>query len=201
MSEAARRPPRTQRGRLLGVVGALLVAAAVGVLCYSSALRASEAEETDDVLSRLEALLPAGGGAGVADDVAEGERTPSFLIADVPYMGVLSVPSVELELPVRTTGDSGSLQVAPYCYAGSPAGRLVLVGWDSDRQFGKLSRVGVGDHVRFVDTGGAGYSYHVNSLTRPQDLGSPDEAVGADLALCAYDSSSGAYLVVLASRD
>ena len=87
MSEAARRPPRTQRGRLLGVVGALLVAAAVGVLCYSSALRASEAEETDDVLSRLEALLPAGGGAGVADDVAEGERTPSFSSTTSPTWG------------------------------------------------------------------------------------------------------------------
>lgn len=203
MGETARRPPRASRGRLFGAVGALLVAAAVGVLCRSAVVRASQAEQTDEVLTRLEALVPSGGvaGSGVSSGVAEGDRVPSFLIDGVPYMGVLRVPSLGLELPVRTTGDSGSLEVAPYRYAGSPAGLLVLVGWDSDRQFGRLARVGVGDRIGLVDSDGVEHAYHVNSLTRPQELGSPDEVAGADLTLCAYDSFSGTYLVVLASRD
>ena len=189
---------------LIGLIGILLVVAAAGIFWYVSQARQSQTRVTDDVRMRLESLLPSDGDgfSGISTNGEGDSRIPSLLIDDVSYMGIVSVPSVGLNLPVRTSEDSGSLQVAPYRYAGTPTTHLIFVGWDSEEQFGSLSRVGVDDHVEFVDVDGISYSYHVNSLSTPRDFKMSDEIASiADLTLCAYDSASGHYFVVLASRD
>ena len=76
---------------------------------------------------------------------------PSFL-AMVGYIGVLSIPSLELELPVISQWDYPALKVAPCRYSGSLyQDNLIICAHNYASHFGKLKELQPGDIVLFTD--------------------------------------------------
>ncbi|MBR3679657.1 MAG: sortase [Oscillospiraceae bacterium] len=90
----------------------------------------------------------------IADDVV--------MIEDRPYIGMIEVPSQQIQLPVLQDWNKEFLQYAPCRYSGSPkTNSLVLAGHNYTKHFGKLFSVNVGDPIYFTDVNGLVYQYAV----------------------------------------
>lgn len=89
------------------------------------------------------------------------------------YIGYVSIPSVELELPVMSGWDYYKLKVAPCRYSGTLLGNdLVIMAHNYVGHFRELSQVAVGDAVFFVDMDGGITEYQVVALDvlTPKDV-------------------------------
>lgn len=110
------------------------------------------------------------------------------------YVGYLSIPAIELELPVMSEWDYPRLKIAPCRYTGSTkTGDLVIAGHNYTRHFGPLSRLSEGDQVIFTDMDGEIWVYAVAAVevlapTAIEDM----TASGYDLTLftCTYGGTS-----------
>lgn len=76
-------------------------------------------------------------------------------IGGYDYIGYLSIPALELELPIMADWDYTRLRIAPCRYYGSVNGRnLVLMAHNYASHFGRLPELQPGDAVLFTDMDG-----------------------------------------------
>ena len=81
---------------------------------------------------------------------------------ETPYMGYLSIPALDLYLPVMAEWNEANLNTAPNRYAGSIAeNNLVIAGHNYRRQFRKLLWIEEKTKVLFTDMNGNTYVYTV----------------------------------------
>lgn len=144
-------------------LGAALILAALALFLWNR----SEAEQAG---AASEELLP----LVVEQIIEEREKTPEQLpeptakemtvveIDGQGYIGFLSIPALELELPVLAEWDYTKLNIAPCRYTGATGTNdLVLCAHNYDRHFGRLSRLEIGDEVLFTDMDGVSTRYTV----------------------------------------
>lgn len=114
-------------------------------------------------------------------------------IDGLAYIGTLSIPTLELELPVLSAWDEQRLRIAPCRYAGSTkTGDLVISGHNYRQHFGRLSSLSVGDAVRFEDMDGVCRAYEVAAVeTLGPDAVEQMTSGEYDLTLftCTYDGN------------
>ena len=114
-------------------------------------------------------------------------------IDGLAYIGTLSIPTLELELPVLSAWDEQRLRIAPCRYAGSTkTGDLVIAGHNYRQHFGRLSSLSVGDAVSFEDMDGVCRAYEVAAVeTLGPDAVEQMTSGEYDLTLftCTYDGS------------
>jgi sortase A len=78
------------------------------------------------------------------------------------YIGYLSIPKLELELPIMADWDYMRLRIAPCRYTGSVRGEdLVLMAHNYASHFGGLTKLSEGDSVIFTDMDGIVTMYEV----------------------------------------
>lgn len=78
------------------------------------------------------------------------------------YIGCLTIPALELELPIMGSWDYSRLRIAPCRYSGSVRGEdLVLMAHNYARHFGGLADLAEGDSVIFTDMDGKATIYQV----------------------------------------
>ena len=81
------------------------------------------------------------------------------------YIGFLTVPDLELELPVMSTWNYDLLTIAPCRYHGTVEGRdLVIAAHNYSRHFGKLRNLTAGESILFTDVNGRTTGYTVEAL-------------------------------------
>lgn len=81
------------------------------------------------------------------------------------YIGYLSIPVLDLELPVMSEWDYDRLKIAPCRYAGSTkTDDLVIAAHNYSRHFGALKTLEPGDMIYFTDMDGMAGSYAVAEL-------------------------------------
>lgn len=100
-------------------------------------------------------------------------------------IGILSVPVLELELPVLTNWSYKKLKKAPCHYYGSCYEKdFVIAAHNNRRHFGRLSQLQAGDIVIFTDVNAVEYYYEVVLLeTLPKTATKEMIASGFDLSL------------------
>ena len=87
------------------------------------------------------------------------------------YIGYLTIPRLNLELPMMADWSYPQLRIAPCRYAGTIAGEdLVLMAHNYARHFGKISTLTPGDPVYFTDMDGVVTAYQVvaSDVLQPQ---------------------------------
>lgn len=78
------------------------------------------------------------------------------------YIGYLSIPSLELDLPVMSMWSYDKLRIAPCRYSGTIKGEdLVIMAHNYASHFGNLSQMELGDLVQFTDVNGTVTEYEV----------------------------------------
>ena len=169
---------RTKLGIFCMVLGVLLLAGAVGLIVYNNRQTAQAGASSAEVLHELRTEMtdptedtgiypeePTEPDAPLppvelltAEDLIMTEKT----IRGWNYIGYLSVPSLELELPILSQWTYRGLQFAPARYWGSIKGRdLVLVAHNYPTHFGKINTLTESDTVTFTDMDGKVWVYQV----------------------------------------
>lgn len=153
-----------KRGLVFIVIGAVLIAAALGLVIYNMASDASASKSSYDVLMEL------------TEDMKNNRTTPTYSFdpdADMPtkqvdgwnYIGVLEIPSLNLVLPVIDQWSYDALLVAPARYTGSAyLDNMVLAAHNYTSHFGRLRELSLEDEIRFVDVVGNVFYYKVQEL-------------------------------------
>ena len=78
------------------------------------------------------------------------------------YIGYISVPAVEIELPVMSSWSYPKLKIAPCRYTGSVRGEdMVLMAHNYNGHFKRISELEIGDDVFFADMDGNEICYQV----------------------------------------
>ena len=149
---------KADRGTAWIHVGLLLIAAALFLSAYNEMASHEARNSAQQVIEQLCETLPTESTAGTeAPAVPEylldaGREMPVQTINGRDYIGVLSIPSLELELPVISQWDYPALKVAPCRYSGSLyQDNLIICAHDYASHFGKLKTLQPGDTVQFTD--------------------------------------------------
>ena len=106
-------------------------------------------------------------------------------VGEYDCIGILSIPVLELELPVLTEWSYAKLKKAPCHYYGTYCEpNFVIAAHNYESHFGRLSELQIGDLVFFTDVNGTAYGYEVVlSETLPKEATKEMIAGGFDLSL------------------
>lgn len=172
---------RAKQGNILICAGLLLIAAALllGVYNVWEARQAGiQAAQTSDQLNELIEPAPQlwSGDPDYLSTVDPDTEVPDHLLdpaKDMPekiidgerYVGVLTIPSLDLELPIISSCSERTLKIAPALYHGSVyQDNLVLAGHNYRTHFGKIRRLNEGDQLIFTDVEGNVFVYEAVML-------------------------------------
>ena len=147
-----------KRGAFWIHLGLLLIAAALFLSAYNEMESHEARNSAQQVIAQMCQALP-------TETVAETEAPaiPEYLLdadREMPvqtingrdYIGVLTIPSLELELPVLSQWDYPALKVAPCRYSGSLyQDNLIICAHNYASHFGKIKNLRVGDTAIFTD--------------------------------------------------
>lgn len=170
---------KNKAGHICTAVGILLILAALAIWSYNEwdADRADHAAQTllTEVTAQQTRAKPQT--AETAD--SESEKTDSLL-------GTLSLPTLNLELPVYAAYDENLMKDTVCRYAGSvDTENLVIAGHNYKRHFGKLTNLRIGDEVTLKTMDGTTYCYQVE-LVETLDSTAIDEMTAGDYSLTLF---------------
>lgn len=165
-------------GIVFVIVGAVLILSALSLFFYNRNEDTQAGQEAENLLSDVQAVIQ------------EKKETRLTEIDGYECEGYISIPDLELELPVMTEWNYARLKIAP-CrqFGSSKTDDLVIAAHNYKNHFGRLSQLESGDTIVFTDMDGIENKYEVILI----DTLEPDEVEavqnsGYDLVLytCTY---------------
>ena len=187
-------------GKVIGVscilLGLVCLLAAIGMVLYNSHEENAGTQSSQvllqDVQTRMEENENASETQPKTPVVGE-EPLPAPTVSQMPTVsvdggdciGILSIPVLELELPVLTDWDYKKLKKAPCLYYGTYyEPDFVIAAHNYQSHFGRLSELQSGDIVIFTDVTGTAHCYEVVLLeTLPKEATMEMITSGFDLSL------------------
>lgn len=158
---------KTDPGRIWINTGLLLLAAALFLWAYNGQESRRAGDSAQQVITELTQSLtrqpPAEAGADSERSDAPAVKLPEYLLdaqREMPektvngraYIGVLSIPSLNLELPVLSQWSYPNLKDAPCRYSGSLyQNDLIICAHNYASHFGRLKTLQPGDTLLFTD--------------------------------------------------
>ena len=133
----------------------------------------------DDLLIPVELLTP------------EQMEMTEVVINGHAYIGYLSIPELELELPILSQWSYPKLQIAPCRYYGSLRSEdLVLMAHNYNSHFGRISKLELMDTVTFTDMDGNVTTYQVvgKDMLAPTAV---EEMISGDFDLTLFTCTYG----------
>lgn len=92
----------------------------------------------------------------------EQEKTPLIDIDGSMYVGILSIPSLSIELPVYDTLNYENLKNSPCRYKGTVRdGDMIIAAHNYSSHFGSISEMITDDRILFIDANGEVREYSV----------------------------------------
>lgn len=155
---------RTRKGAALFCLGALMIAAALGLALYNIGRQAAAGKSSDSDLQKLtEAVAERRTEQAAAEkELYPNLEMPVVTIDGYDYIGWIELPALELTLPVMSEWDAARLKIAPCRYSGSVySGDLVIAAHNYASHFGRLSALSPGDEAIFTDADGREFRYAV----------------------------------------
>lgn len=180
------------------IMGLLLIAAALCLTVYNIREEANASEASAQI---MEGLLPEViEKAGKKPHSTEKEEIDLLLIPEMPvkeidgreYIAAISIPALELELPVFSTWDYTKLQMAPCYYYGSVyTDNFVVCAHNYYGHFGRIKTLSEGDSVIVVDMDGNVFNYEVSCVETLQPTAVEDMIKGDDWDLTLFTCTIG----------
>lgn len=161
-------------GSIFICLGTLLILSAVALVLYNRAEAASAEQSSrellpvlvEEIIKQQEEPQQPQNAEAPAEPTAP-KPAPVYTMQEIEinghsYIGVLSIPSLELELPIMADWNYTKLRIAPCRYHGTVLGEdLVIMAHNYARHFGRLSELQEGDVVTFIDVTGIATDYEM----------------------------------------
>lgn len=200
---------KSSSGRFLVLIGALLMVGALGYTGYNIWLQYDAGKSSQNALDSLKEvantatspLISYGNeqeeitGTNVETDAVKvpdpEKEMPEKLVDNVPYIGVLEIPALELELPVISETTYPYLKIAPCRFYGSAySNDLVIGGHNYDTHFAKIDDLAAGESITFTDMDGNVFYYQV-SHSEVIDPNASELLCDGSYALTLYSCTTG----------
>ena len=161
-------------GAIFVALGTLLLVSALVLVCYNTWESRNASEASELVLSELRSITAEAAETKPAEnpyanhvdrfDELAAEMTEKE-INGYSYIGYLTIPVLELELPVMSQWDYSRLKIAPCRQFGSTkTDDLVIAAHNYPAHFGKLSKLCSGDLLTFTDMDAEVILYSVEAV-------------------------------------
>lgn len=140
-------------------IGVLILAAAISLAVYNFCEEQRAEKAASEILSLLQQKIE------TVSQIEVSEEMPTIEIDGYEYIGYLTIPTLDLKLPVMAAWDYERLKIAPCLYYGSARkGNMVIAAHNYATHFGRLSKLNTGDSIKFIDVNGIVYNYAVDSI-------------------------------------
>lgn len=164
---------KVRRSKLFTGIGLLLIGAALLLTLYNIAEGVIAGRKADMALDLLRKDM------AVSDDslddlTSDGrplyEKYPEMAMPLVEidgefYVGVIEIPSLDIELPVKEDFSYKELKSSPCRYDGSVyLDNMIIAAHNYSSHFGKLKNLNIGDRVSFTDGDGNLFLYDVAEI-------------------------------------
>ena len=177
--------------KLIGVIcvilGTVCILSSVGFVVYNR-IESEDAKNTSvSLLKEVKGVI-----AKKSDEQKNvGTKMATVKVDGYDCIGFLSIPVLNLELPVMADWDYDKLQISPCRYYGTVKGEnLVIMAHNYAHHFGPIVDLSLGDSVVFTDVNGVASSYKVVG----QDVLDPyavKEMVAGDFDLTLFTCTYG----------
>ena len=204
MEEKSRSSKSASRilGACLIVLGILLVICSLALVFHNQQESQTAGEEAKEDLPKVVEVIEKARETPREEvhvnpyDILEVEKAQAMTetkINGYPYIGYLTIPKFDLELPVMTSPTDRRLQIAPCRHMGSTkTNDIVIAAHNYPTHFGKLKDLNQGDVIYFTDMDGVLGLYTVDtvSIISPWDIDLVENS-GYDMVLytCTYGGS------------
>ena len=170
-------------------VGILLIAVSMGLLVYNNYEDKNAHTNTEIIVEKIRQNIAENELKEKPDDPFDTEMKVKE-IDGYGYIGYLTMPAIDLDLPVMSEWDYTRLKISPCRYFGSTkTDNLVIAAHNYESHFGSLDSLTPGDTVIFTDMDAKKHRYKVKSveLLMPTDVDKVKNT-GDDLILytCTY---------------
>ena len=206
-----------KKGNVLVTIGLLLLAAALFWTGANLYMDRKAGDTSRDTLEQLLDTMPPPVAAPVLPGVSEDNQPvvpvpsptpqaeteiPDFVlnpemempvrnIDGVDYIGILTIPAIDLELPVVSAWSYDLLRLAPCRFTGSAyTDDLVVAGHNYTSHFSDLHSLQQGDVLSFTDVDGNVFTYRV-AETEILGENAVKEMVGSGYALSLFSCTVG----------
>ncbi len=167
---------KNKKGTIWIGTGLLLIAAAFLLTGYNRYEEYRASRSVSHTLHQLEAACTNETEAGDSSDEdasPNAEIIPDYIVnpeMQMPvqnidgqdYIGILTIPAYELELPIINEWNYPNLKAAPCRYTGSVYTKdIIIAGHNYRSHFAKLEKLDVGEQIVFTDMEGNVFTYAV----------------------------------------
>lgn len=167
---------KKRKTSIFTVIGLLLIAAALLLTVYNIYADKRAGITAENALEQLkyeidnsdeEYLIQDGETEVPVYEVYEDVDMPQIKIDGVYYIGILSIPSIGIELPIKGEFSYPALTGAPCRYSGSVyKNDIIIAGHNYPSHFRGLKNMSIGDSVTFTDADGHVFTYTVAEITQ-----------------------------------
>lgn len=197
---------KSKLGILFTIIGVVLLLGAASLYSYNQYEQMKAAESVESLMPKLAEKISENmaretevvfGESVTAETVAEELKREELPVVEIDgngYIGVVSIGSLSLELPVMADWSNEKLNIAPCVYSGDMINDdLVIMAHNYTKHFGMISELNENDTVKFTDMNGNTTSYRVVVTDVLSEMDIEDMTAGEyDLTLftCNYDGKS-----------
>ena len=168
---------KLKTGIVLILIGLVLLGSAAGLYLHNQGLEEDAAQAVAQIAPQVMEVIQENREAPT--EVPDPDL-PQFILNQEPdpnrempvtnvdghdYIGCLTIPALDLELPIMATWNYPKLRIAPCRYTGSLyLDDLVIMAHNYQRHFGQIKNLRSGDIVNFPDMEGTTVTYEVIAL-------------------------------------
>ena len=177
------------KGTGMILLGLLLIAVALFLTAYNLYDEQRAEQSALQVIDRLEDYLPSevpteASTEPIVEQAPMPNDAPDYVLCPdmempvetingIDYIGVLQIPSLEIELPIASEWNYPNLKTAPCRYSGSAyLNNMIICAHNYASHFGKLKNLSEGDAATFTDITGNVITYEMveRETLNPTDI-------------------------------
>ena len=176
-------------------LGVLCILSAIGFVAYNRLEDMNAKDVAQDFLEDVQSIINE---EQSEQPLLNDTKMTTVEVDGYDCIGILSVPVLDLELPVLTDWSYAKLKKAPCHYYGSYYEKdFVIAAHNYKSHFGRLSKLQAGDIVVFTDVSGTVHYYEVVILeTLPKNATKEMITSGFDLSLYTCTLGGGSRVTV-----
>lgn len=199
---------RKKLGITFLIAGAALMISALLLFNYNNKENNEARKASEEIVTKLEdnTVNPPITADTVPDVDATGQNLSSKMrilnIDGYDYIGFISIPAIDIKLPVMNEWDYSRLKISPCRQFGSlKTDDLVIAAHNYEAHFGKFDKLEVGQEVEFREIGGHINKYKIVKieLLQPYNVNEVKNS-GMDLVLYTCNYSAEARITVFCKR-